>query len=145
MMLTRRTADSLEVSRLDPEQAVDGGARYLAYLLDRSPSVINDEDRLWFAVAAYNIGLGHLEDARVVTERRGGNPNVWREVRRHLPLLSRKSIASTTRYGKARGGETVQFVANIRRYFDAIRQLERRAVASGDAQPTSNTRVSGVF
>jgi len=145
MMLTKRTADSLDVSRLDPEQAVDGGARYLAYLLDRSPSVINDEDRLWFAVAAYNIGLGHLEDARVVTEKRGGNPNIWRDVRRHLPLLSRKSIAMTTRYGKARGGETVQFVANIRRYFDAIRQLERRPVGSGDAPPTSNTRLSGVF
>jgi membrane-bound lytic murein transglycosylase F len=109
---------------LDPNEAIDGGARYVADLESRlSPSVPEDE-RIWFAIAAYNIGRGHLEDARKLTQQRGGDPNLWTDVRRHLPLLSRESVARTTRYGKARGGETVHFVRNIRRYFDTLRQLE---------------------
>ena len=124
MMLTRATARRLGVSRLDPNEAIDGGARYVADLESRlSPSVPEDE-RIWFAIAAYNIGRGHLEDARKLTQQRGGDPNLWTDVRRHLPLLSRESVARTTRYGKARGGETVHFVRNIRRYFDTLRQLE---------------------
>lgn len=145
MMLTRRTAKHLQVSRLDPAESVDGGARYLAELIARLPATIAEDDRLWFGLAAYNVGLGHLEDARILTERRGGNPNVWRDVRHHLPLLSKKSVASTLRYGKARGGETVHFVSSIRRYFDAMRQLERRAVGTGDADPAYDTRILGVL
>jgi membrane-bound lytic murein transglycosylase F len=147
MMLTRSTAEHLQVSRLDPREAVDGGARYLADLRDRLPPAVGDDDRLWFALAAYNIGLGHLEDARVLTERRGGNPNVWRDIRRHLPLLSDKSVAAATRHGTARGGQAVHFVANIRRYFDAIRLLEKRPVGQGDANGglEPGTRILGVL
>ncbi len=129
MMLTARTAKRLQVSRLDPAESVAGGARYLANLLQRLPRSIVDDDRLWFALAAYNVGLGHVEDARALTQTRGGDPNRWREVRRYLPLLSKPSIAATTRYGRARGGQAVHFVTNIRRYFDAMRQLERRSVS----------------
>ena len=125
MMLTARTAKQLQVSRLDPAESVTGGARYLADLLQRLPRSIVDDDRLWFALAAYNIGLGHIEDARVLTQTRGGDPNSWREVRRDLPLLGKPSIAAATRYGSAPGGQTVHFVTNFRRYFDAMRQLER--------------------
>jgi peptidoglycan lytic transglycosylase F len=145
MMLTRRTAEDLRVTRLDPRQAVDGGARYLADLHRRLPASVDGDDRLWFALAAYNVGLGHLEDARVLTEQRGGNPNVWRDLRRYLPLLSKKSVADTTRHGKARGGETVHFVTGIRRYFDVIRQLERRPVGAGDGRDGSEIRVMGIL
>lgn len=129
MMLTTSTAKRLQVSRLDPEQAVAGGARYLAQLHERLPRSIAHDDRLWFALAAYNIGLGHVEDARVLTQSGGGNPNLWREVSRKIPLLAKPAVAATTRYGTARGGQTVHFVTNIRRYFDAMRQLERRSVS----------------
>jgi len=145
MMLTEQTARHLDVSRLDPSQAVAGGARYLADLRKRLPAAIGPDERVWFALAAYNIGLGHLEDARVLTEGRGANPNVWRDVRRYLPLLSNQAIAATSRYGAARGGETVHFVTNIRRYFDAIRQLERRPVSSGDAHGGPEIRILRVL
>ena len=125
MMLTRATARRLGVSRLDPGEAIDGGARYIADLESRLARSVADDERMWFAIAAYNVGLGHLEDARKLTHQRGGDPNTWRDVLRHLPLLARPNVARTTRYGRARGGETVHFVRNIRRYFDTIRLLER--------------------
>ena len=139
MMLTKSTAKQLQVSRLDPAQAVAGGARYLAQLRERLPGSITGDDRLWFALAAYNIGLGHLEDARALTQTRGHNPNRWRDVRSVLPSLAKPSVAATTRFGKARGGQAVHFVTNIRRYFDAMRQLERRSVS-----PENLNQVVGV-
>jgi membrane-bound lytic murein transglycosylase F len=124
MMLTTVTAKELGVSRLDPMQAIEGGTRYLENILARLPESIVGNERLWFALGAYNIGYGHMADARLITRRRGKDPNSWRDVREHLPLLANPSIAATTRYGLARGGETVHFIRRIRRYFDTIRQLE---------------------
>ncbi|KKL21657.1 hypothetical protein LCGC14_2443270, partial [marine sediment metagenome] len=77
-------------------------------------------DRLWFALAAYNIGLGHLEDARVITQKLGKNPDLWSDVRQSLPLLSKQKWYSETRYGYARGTEPVRYVQNIRRYLSII-------------------------
>lgn len=133
MMLTRRTAAALGVSRDDPGESIAGGGRYLADLIARLPASIKGEERLWFGLAAYNIGLGHLEDARRLTQQAGRNPGAWLDVRRYVGLLSKRSVAKKTRYGRARGGETLHFVANIRRYLDTIRLLERREVAREDA------------
>ena len=75
MMLTKPTARELGVeNRLDVTQSLRGGARYLKDLKRRLPKRLQEPDRTWMALAAYNIGLGHLEDARVLTERQGGNP-----------------------------------------------------------------------
>jgi membrane-bound lytic murein transglycosylase F len=121
MMLTLNTAKDLGVdSRLDPEQSIAGGSRYLASLLTRIPDRIPSPDRLWFALASYNIGLGHLEDARVLTQRQGGNPDMWVDVKKRLPQLRQKKHYKTTRYGYARGNEAVSYVANIRRYYDTL-------------------------
>lgn len=121
MMLTTPTARELGVTnRLDPLQSLRGGARYYKKLLARLPSSIEQPDRNWFALAAYNIGLGHLEDARVLTEKQGGNPNLWRDVREHLPLLRQRKWYETTRYGYARGDEPVRYVRNIRNYYSIL-------------------------
>jgi len=132
MMLTRRTAAALGVARDDPAESIAGGGRYLARLVARLPASIEGEERLWFGLAAYNIGFGHLEDARRLTQQAGRNPNTWHDVRSYVKLLSKREIAKQTRYGRARGGETVHFVTSIRRYLDTIRLLERREVASED-------------
>lgn len=87
---------------------------------NRLPERITEPDRTWLALAAYNIGLGHLEDARVLTEKNGGNPDRWADVRENLPLLAKKQWFSQTRYGYARGGEPVRYVGNIRRYYDIM-------------------------
>lgn len=133
MMLTRRTAAEMNVSRDVPAEAISGGARYLADLIARLPASIEGEQRLWFGLAAYNIGLGHVEDARVLTQQAGRDPDAWHEVSKYLALLSKRNVASKTRYGRARGEQTLHFVTNIRRYFDTVRQLERREVVSADA------------
>lgn len=117
MMLTLPTAKEMGVkNRLDPAQSLRGGARYLRNIKRRLPKGILEPDRMWFALAAYNIGLGHLEDARVITQRQGGDPNNWRDVSERLPLLQKSKHYQDTRYGYARGVEAATYVQNIRHY-----------------------------
>ena len=132
MMLTQRTAEEMEVQdRLDPAQSIRGGARYLAQMLERLPDSIGYPERYWFALAAYNIGLGHLEDARRLTVQAGLDPDSWIDVRSILPRLAQKQWYSQTRYGFARGGEPVHFVNNIRRYYDILSWSTRPASEDG--------------
>jgi membrane-bound lytic murein transglycosylase F len=127
MMLTLTTAKELGiVSRLDPEQSIKGGAKYLTKLLKRIPDRITQPDRLWFALASYNVGMGHLEDARVLTERQGANPDMWVDVKIRLLQLRQKKYYKTTRYGYARGNEAVAYVDNIRRYYDTLVWLDEQ-------------------
>lgn len=127
MMLTLPTARSMGVrSRLDAEESIRGGAQYLARLRQRIPARITEPDRTWFALAAYNVGLGHLNDARIITERQGGNPDYWVDVRDRLPLLRQKQFYRTTRFGYARGDEPVRYVGNIRRYYDTLTWLDEQ-------------------
>jgi len=72
------------------------------------------------ALAAYNVGYGHLTDARKITELTGGNPDLWMDVKESLPLLSQKRYYRYTRHGFARGQEPVDYVQNIRRYYDVL-------------------------
>lgn len=121
MMLTRSTASELQVDdRLDPLQSLRGGARYYKKLYSRLPSGIDVPDRSWFALAAYNIGLGHVEDARVITQQRGGNPNLWNDVRENLPLLRQQKWYKPSKYGYARGDEAARYVRNIRDYYSLL-------------------------
>ncbi|WP_371192626.1 membrane-bound lytic murein transglycosylase MltF [Glaciecola sp. SC05] len=127
MMLTRGTASDMGVTdRVDAEQSISGGARYFASLLRRIPERIQYPDRIWIAMAAYNVGLGHLEDARRITEAQGYNPDLWIDVKKHLPLLRQKRYYQNTRFGFARGDEAVNYVDNIRRYYDSLVWLEEQ-------------------
>jgi membrane-bound lytic murein transglycosylase F len=121
MMLTRRTAKELGVrNRLDPKQSIDGGADYLVKLRKRLPENIHEPDRTWMALAAYNVGYGHLTDARKLAKNDGGDNTRWMDVKNYLPLLSQKRYYKQTRHGYARGNEPVSYVQNIRRYFDVL-------------------------
>lgn len=125
MMLTLATAKELGIaSRLDPEQSIRGGAEYYAKLIKRIPARIQQPDRSWFALAAYNVGLGHLEDARKLTQAQGADPDLWVEVKKRLPLLRQKKYYKNTQYGYARGHEAVSYVDNIRRYYDTLVWLD---------------------
>ncbi|MEQ8558597.1 MAG: membrane-bound lytic murein transglycosylase MltF [Henriciella sp.] len=122
MMLTLPTAKELGVNdRTDPAQSVDGGARYLQRLYDRLPDGVTGEDRTWFALAAYNIGMGHIYDARRLAERRGLDKNSWEDLEQVLPLLSKRQFYSTVRHGYARGYEPVRYVSKIRDYYNMLR------------------------
>lgn len=132
MMLTQVTAEFVGIDdRLDSRQSIFGGARYFANLRSRLPARIQEPDRTWLALAAYNVGLGHLEDARVITQRLGGDPDRWSAVREHLPKLAQRRYYQGTRYGYARGREPVIYVDNIRSYYDVLVWLHADPVDGG--------------
>jgi membrane-bound lytic murein transglycosylase F len=135
MMLTSATAQHLGIAdREDPRQSILGGARYIRQLLDRLPQRIREPDRTWMALAAYNVGMHHLEDARIITQEQGGDPDKWNDVKTRLPLLAKAAWHSKTKYGYARGYEPVQFVNRIRLYYGVLQQIgeESRAVHKND-------------
>ena len=144
MMLTQQTAQQIGISdRLDPVLSVYGGAKYLTILVDKIPDRIPDPDRTWFALASYNVGYGHLEDARVITQKNGGDPDSWVDVKKALPLLSEHKWYSQTRFGHARGYEPVKFVENIRKYYAMLMHLTREeTMAEADPQPAQDNIIN---
>jgi membrane-bound lytic murein transglycosylase F len=125
MMLTEETAKQLDVvNRLDARQSIIGGAQYMAQLIERIPATVSGPDRLWMALAAYNVGPYHLEDARTITQRQKADPNKWLDVKDRLPLLSRAKWAKAVPYGYARGSEAVIFVNRVRAYYDVLVKLD---------------------
>jgi membrane-bound lytic murein transglycosylase F len=124
MMLTTRTAGMLGIEdRTDPEQSIRGGAEYFVRVTKKVPERIGEPDRTWLAIAAYNVGFGHLEDARIITEIQGGDPDSWQEVRERLPLLSEPKWFERVPRGYARGHEPMIYVDNVRRYYDILRWM----------------------
>lgn len=128
MMLTLATAKQMKIeSRLDPKQSIIGGAKYLRFIKQRLPERIPDPDRLWLTLAGYNVGFGHIEDARILTEQLDGDPDKWVEVKKHLPKLSLKKWYKHLKRGYARGKEPVNYVDNIRAYYELLKwQLRQR-------------------
>jgi membrane-bound lytic murein transglycosylase F len=126
MMLTEDTADRLGVKdRLDARESILGGARYVIMLKSALPEDIPEPDRTWLALAAYNIGQGHLNDARGLARKLGKNPDGWRDMKAVLPLLSRSEYAGSLKYGFARGGEARAFAENVRIYYDILLKYEK--------------------
>jgi membrane-bound lytic murein transglycosylase F len=119
--------DSLEV----PRYGIHAGVFYL----DRQYGMLADvraEDRVWFALAAYNAGFGHVDDARLLANRLGKDPDTWfGHVADVMPLLARREYASGARYGYCRCTEPVRYVVRIRDrwrgYAAALRRVESGA------------------
>jgi membrane-bound lytic murein transglycosylase F len=121
MQLTAETASENNVTNLsDARQSIFGGARYFRQVYEKIPSHVPEPDRTWFALAAYNIGYGHLEDARVLAQKAGRDPDSWQNVREFLPLLEQERWYSQTENGYARGKEPVRYVDNVRSYRDLL-------------------------
>lgn len=121
MQLTQETANQLGVEdRTDPLQSLWGGAKYLRFLLDRTPGTLSSKDRLALALASYNIGWGHLQDAQKLAVQQGKNPNSWRHLRTILPMLEDKTVASELEFGAARGNETVAFVERVLGFYNIL-------------------------
>ncbi len=121
MMLTSPTAIRLGIhNRENPHLSIIGGARYLEMMLRKLPGSIQDPDRLWMALAAYNVGYGHVMDARRIVAKKGGDPNSWADVRKVLPLLNQRRYYRHTRFGYANGMQAVQYVAHIKDYYHVL-------------------------
>jgi membrane-bound lytic murein transglycosylase MltF len=117
MMLMPITATKMGVKNVFAfEENILGGARYLQYMKERIPKRILDPDRTWLAMAAYNIGIGHLEDARIITQMRKKNPDRWSDVRANLHRLSDPVWHQRVKRGYANGRETLQFVERVSQF-----------------------------
>jgi membrane-bound lytic murein transglycosylase F len=137
MMLTEQTARALKVGdRLDPRASIFGGARYFVWIRNQIPQRILEPDRTWFTLAAYNVGMGHLEDARILTQMHERNPDAWNDVREHLPLLTQSKWYTRVKRGYARGWEPVRYVENVRSYMDILDWV------ATDSGPPSQREVS---
>ncbi|MGO2130733.1 MAG: membrane-bound lytic murein transglycosylase MltF [Pseudoalteromonas prydzensis] len=144
MMLTLDTAKQVGVTnRLAPEQNIKGGAEYLMKLEKRIPDRVPQPDRTWLALASYNIGWGHVNDARIITEQQGASPDKWADVKKRLPLLIKKRYYRKTKYGYSRGDVAVQYVDNIRRYYDALVWLdENDAISTPTTEPDEAEQIA---
>ncbi|QLG88502.1 membrane-bound lytic murein transglycosylase MltF [Chitinibacter bivalviorum] len=125
MMLTSETADRMNVDRTNPYQSIIGGAKYIQMLKETLADRAPEPDRTWLALAAYNIGMGHLIDARTLAVRMKKDPNSWADVKSVLPLLRKPEYFRTLKYGYARGGEPVIFVESLQSYYDILARFER--------------------
>ena len=124
MMLTEDTAAFLGIDdRVDPKNSIFGGAQYYARQTERVADTVDEPDRTWMALAAYNVGFNHLKDARMITEWQGGDPNTWVDVSKTLPLLAQRKWYTKVPYGYARGWEPVLYVNNIRSYYNILKWL----------------------
>ncbi len=127
MMLTQDTAKHIGIkNRSDPAESIRGGAIYFQRVLNKIPERIPQPDRTWLALASYNVGFGHLEDARKITQGNGGDPDKWIDVKQSLPLLSQKKWYKQTKHGYARGSEPVLYVENIRKYYDMLVWMDEK-------------------
>jgi membrane-bound lytic murein transglycosylase F len=121
MMLTENTAQTVGVSdRADAAQNILGGARYFAKVAAMIPGRVPQPDRTWMAFAAYNVGFGHLEDARIIAQARGRDPDSWADVKNCLPLLTEPRWYLDAKRGYARGWEPVAFVEQVRGFLSVL-------------------------
>jgi membrane-bound lytic murein transglycosylase F len=143
MMLTEDTADRMQVSnRLDPRQSIMAGARYLSDLMDQLPVEIRQPDRLWLTLAAYNLGMGHLNGARQFALGMKRDATSWYDMKAVLPLMARPEYYARLKSGRARGGEAVILVENVRTYFDILVRFEPKGRSPLDTDLTYGVNLS---
>lgn len=123
MQLTRDTAKEMGITnRLDPQQSIRGGVRYLNLLYHRFDDIDDDLARMLFTLASYNVGYGHVRDAQKIAGKLGHDPETWDSLSQTLPLLRYPKYYRRTRHGYARGTEPVRYVDRIIIYYDVLRQ-----------------------
>jgi membrane-bound lytic murein transglycosylase F len=121
MMLTESTADRMGVTdRLDPKQSIIAGAKYFNQLIDIIPTRVPFPDRTYMALASYNIGYAHVEDARVLAQRLKLNPDSWADVKKTLVMLNNPNYYINAKSGYCSGGAPVIFVESIRSYHNIL-------------------------
>ena len=144
MMLTEETADRMGVSnRLDARESIIAGARYINLLKAQHVEGIAEPDRTWLALAAYNIGPGHFNAARQLARQQKADPDVWYEMKRILPLLAQPKYYQRLKSGRARGGEAVILVENIRSYYDILSRYEAPHALASEARESPRSKRLG--
>jgi membrane-bound lytic murein transglycosylase F len=98
-----------------PTVNIHAGTRYMRHVYGLLDDVPDSTERYWFALASYNAGLGHINDARRLAQQKGLDPNIWfGNVAEVAPLLQRRSVHQGFKYGYCRCTEPVAYVRKIR-------------------------------
>jgi membrane-bound lytic murein transglycosylase F len=125
MMLTEATADRMGVTdRLDPKQSIPAGAKYINMMVETVPERVPEPDRTYMALASYNIGYAHVEDARVLAQRLKLNPNSWADVKKTLLMLNNPDYHVNAKYGYCGCGQPIIFVESIRSYHNILMRYQ---------------------
>ena len=115
----------------EPKTGLHAGIKYMQWVQNRFDSELPVKDRMWFTLAAYNAGIGHVRDARRLARRMGWNANRWfNSVERAMLLLRLKKYYRQSRYGFVRGREPVHYVRNIKQHYEAYSKLLPGKVAA---------------
>jgi membrane-bound lytic murein transglycosylase F len=128
MQLMPNTAAQVGITNLkNPEQNIKGGFKYLAYLDSIWKDTITDStERIKFVLASYNVGSGHIVDARNLAEKYEGDPNIWFDnVEAYLQLKSKPKYYNdeVVKSGYASGKETLKYVKEILERYEQYKQL----------------------
>ncbi|MCH8567005.1 MAG: transporter substrate-binding domain-containing protein [Balneolales bacterium] len=140
MQLMPRTAAAYgAVNTNDPRQSIEAGTSFLIWLNEYWENHIEDEEeRKNFVLASYNVGQGHVQDARRLAEYHGANPNVWlNNVARFMEKKSNPEYYThdVVRFGYARGLEPVRYVSQIRyiySHYESMAQNQTRRQTDAD-------------
>ncbi len=125
MQVTMGTARDMGITnRLDPYQSIMAGSKYLHQLKNRFNDIEDEYQKLIFSIASYNIGYYHIRDAQSIAELKGLDKNDWYSIKTVLPLLTQRKYYNATKYGYARGFETVNYVTKILTYYDILRHKQ---------------------
>ena len=108
----------------DPAQAIPAAARYLRRLINRYSSATSYSDQRLMALAAYNVGPGHVDDARILARQLQLDPNKWWEgVALALPLLNKSAYGLKARHGPCQGRTAVGYAEDVEMLYDQYQQV----------------------
>jgi membrane-bound lytic murein transglycosylase F len=142
MMLTSNTAQAMGIKdRANPRESIFAGARYFAEVRDMVPTHIPEPDRTWFTIAAYNVGFGHVEDARIIAQALGKNPDSWADVSQELPKLAEPRWFLRAKCGYAQGWQPVEYVEHVRQFMQLLEWQPDDGlphITVADAQPSAS-------
>ena len=143
MQIMPRTARQLRVNPADPSQAVEGACRYL-WKLDRQlqASIPAESERIKFILGAYNVGLGHVEDAQRLAKKYGDDPTSWADVGYWLIRKSKRAVYNdpVVKHGFCRGTEPVAYVDQIMARWDNYKEFVKEESAPAPAPADAQVR-----
>ena len=140
MQVMPSTGEQLGFTDLhDPQESIHAGVKYMYQLINRFDHKLPMEERLRFALASYNVGYGHVLDARRLAREMRWDANRWfGNVEKAMRLLSQPEYYERARYGFCRGGQPVHYVENIQRFYDAYVEVLNTAVPPTSTRPLSS-------
>jgi membrane-bound lytic murein transglycosylase F len=103
----------------NPDNGVHAGTKYMKWLKKRFKDSVPAKDKLWFTLASYNAGYGHVLDAIEVAKIMGLNPNKWfNNVAVAMTKLSKRKYRKYTKYGYCKCKEPIAYVSQIKTRYE---------------------------